>query len=185
MEILRFDSSGSTSTNSKKSSKGMLAIGLVATLFGIGSAFASSTITINGDAPIALGQGVTAVTACDPGISIVPETAMRVGVDGPIFYLDTINVSEVNNAVTDSTTALGCRDKFFDLQIFKTADDGSVSAYDCSEMGYPVSDAAFTCNAPSKTISFVILSTATSYAVPFDDFKSDFSYVTLVSRDPR
>ena len=185
MEILRFDGNGSSSANGKKSSKGMIAIGLVATLFGIGSAFASSTITINDKAAIALGQGVTAVTACDEDIRVDPLTEMRVEEAGPKFYLDTITVSGVNNAVTDTITAVGCRDKFFDLQVFKTATDGSVSAYSCTEMGYPVTDGAFTCNAPSKTISFEILSTATSYEVPFKDFKSDFSYVTLVSRNPR
>jgi hypothetical protein len=188
MEILRFDSSGSTSTNGKKSSKGMLAIGLIATLFGIGSAFASSTIVINDDAAIALGQGVTAVTACDTTISIVPQTAMRVGVEGPKFYVDTITVSNVDTSTTSTTEPTkgqGCQDKFFDLQVFKTAEDDSVSAYSCAAMGYPVMDPAFTCDSLSNTISFEITALATSYAVPFNNFESDFSYVTLVSRNPR
>jgi hypothetical protein len=185
MEILRFDGSGSTSTNGKKSSKGMLAIGLIATLFGIGSAFASSTIVINDDAAIALGQGVTAVTACDDELRIDPSTAMRVDEVGPKFYLENITVSEVNNSVTDPITAIGCRDNFFDLQVFKTAEDDSVSAYSCAAMGYPVMDPAFTCDSLSNTISFEITALATSYAVPFNNFESDFSYVTLVSRNPR
>ena len=186
MEILRFEGQSGTSANGKKSSKGMLAIGLVATLFGIGSAFASSTIQINNDAAIALGQGVTAVTACDDEISVDPLTAMRVNDAGPKFYLDTITVSGVNNSVTDTTTAIGCRGNFFDLQVFKTADDDSVSAYGCTEMGYPIGvSSPFNCDSGTKKISFEITSSATSYSVPFANFESDFSYITLVSRDPR
>jgi hypothetical protein len=186
MEILRFDGQSGTSAQGKKSSKGMLAIGLVATLFGIGSAFASSTIQINNDTAIALGQGVTAVTACDDEIGVDPLTAMRVNDAGPKFYLDTITVSGVNNSVTDTTTAIGCRDNFFDLQVFKTADDDSVSPYGCTEMGYPaVGGATFSCDLVTNKISFEITSSATSYSVPFANFESDFSYITLVSRDPR
>ena len=189
MEILRFDSSGSTSTNGKKSSKGMLAIGLIATLFGIGSAFASSTIVINDDAAIALGQGVTAVTACDTTISIVPQTAMRVGVEGPKFYVDTITVSNVDTSTTSTTEPTkgqGCQDKFFDLQIFTVA---PVAAYTCAALNYsaPKTVAISSGTAPvtcvGSTISFQILGTNSTFAIPFSNFESDFSYITLVSRD--
>ena len=111
---------------------------------------------------------------------------MRVNDAGPKFYLDTITVSGVNNSVTDTTTAIGCRDNFFDLQVFKTADDDSVSPYSCTEMGYPIGiSSPFNCDPIKKTISFEITASATSYSVPFANFESDFSYITLVSRDPR
>ena len=189
MEILRFDGKGSSSANGKKSSKGMLAIGLVATLFGIGSAFASSTIQINSNAPIALGQGVTAVTACDTSISITPKTSMRVVVAGPTFYLDTITVSNVDTATTSTETGLGCKDKYFDLQIFNSA--SPVAAYSCTELNYltpktvaiaPTGTTPVTCT--DSTISFQIRGTASTFAIPFTNVLSDFSYVTLVSREP-
>jgi hypothetical protein len=186
MEILRFDSSGSTSTNGKKSSKGMLAIGLVATLFGIGSAFASSTITINSSAPIALGQGVTAITACDTSISITPKTSMQVDGSGPKFYLDTITVSSVDTSTTNTSTGLGCQDKFFDLQIFNVADP--VAAYTCTELNYltprtvAISSGTAPVSCTDSTISFQILGTSSSFEIPFAEVLSDFSYLTLVSR---
>ena len=192
MEILRFDDAGNSTPQRKKSSKGMLAVGLVATLFGISSAFASSTITINSDAPIALGQGVTAVTACDTAISVTPKSAMRVGVNGPKFYLDTITVSNVDNSATNSTTGLGCKDKIFDLQIFNT-DSPTVSAYSCAALNYlspktvsitPSGDTPATCS--GSTISFRVLGSITDpvFAIPFSNVLADISYFTLVSRDP-
>ena len=63
MEILRFNEAASTTPQRKKSSRGMIALGLVATLFGVGSALASTTITINSDTNINVGQGVSEVTA--------------------------------------------------------------------------------------------------------------------------
>lgn len=189
MEILRFDGQSGTSAQGKKSSKGMLAIGLVATLFGIGSAFASSTITINTNAPIALGQGVTAVTACDTNISITPATAMRVGVGGPKFYLDTVTVSAVDTSTTNTSTGLGCKEKYFDLQIFDTAT--AVTAYSCPALGYTssktvsTSEGAKPVTCSDSTISFQILGTRSSFEIPFSDFEAAFSYITLVSRDPR
>jgi hypothetical protein len=192
MEILRFDDAGSSTPQRKKSSKGMLVVGLVATLFGISSAFASSTITINSNAPVALGQGVTAVTACDTAISVTPKSAMRVGVSGPKFYLDTITVSNVDNSATDATTGLGCKDKIFDLQIFNT-DSPTVTAYSCTALNYsspktvsitPSGDTPATCS--GSTISFRVLGTIINpvFAIPFSDVLADISYFTLVSRDP-
>ena len=51
MEILRFEEATPTAPKRKKSSKGYLTIGFIATVFGLGSAFAttSSSIQINND----------------------------------------------------------------------------------------------------------------------------------------
>jgi len=185
MEILRFDGQSGISAQGKKSSKGMLAIGLVATLFGFGSAFASSTITINSNAPIALGQGVTAVTACDENISIAPTTNMRVGGSGPKFYVDTITVSNIDTSTT-STAGVGCLNKYFDLQIFDTST--VAAAHSCSALGsfttktVAGSNSPATCGVDNK-ISFDINGTSTSIAIPFTNFEAAISYITLVSRD--
>ena len=77
MEILRFDAEPTPARKSRRSIKGVFVVGLVAATFGIGSAFATSTITVNDNNTVQLGQGVTAVTACDTAISVVPQSAMR------------------------------------------------------------------------------------------------------------
>ena len=77
MEILRFEDQGPSAPHRKKSSRGFLVVGLIATLFGISSAFASSTITINTDNKVNLGQGVVTVSGCDSNIGFKPETLLN------------------------------------------------------------------------------------------------------------
>jgi len=77
MEILRFEDQGPSAPHRKKSSRGFLVVGLIATLFGISSAFASSTITINTDNKVNLGQGVVTVSGCDSSIGFKPETVLN------------------------------------------------------------------------------------------------------------
>jgi hypothetical protein len=77
MEILRFDDEGIKVPNRKKSSRSLLILGLVGALFGISSAFASSTITINTDNKVNLGQGVVTVSGCDSTIGFKPETVLN------------------------------------------------------------------------------------------------------------
>lgn len=193
MEILRFDDAGSPSPQRNKSSKGMLAIGLVATLFGISSAFASSTIQINDNAPIALGQGVTAVTACDTSISVIPRTIMKVIAGTPNFYLETVTVTNIDTSTVSAETGLGCAGKYFDLQIFRTA-GGTTSAYECAALKHTAPNlvtvtggASISSSCSGSTISFLIPSSGLSgnpiFSIPFADGPADISYVTLVSRD--
>ena len=59
MEILRFEESDAPAPKKKRPSKGLLALGLVAALMGIGTAFASSTISINGNTVPTLIQTIT------------------------------------------------------------------------------------------------------------------------------
>ena len=47
MEILRFEEATPTAPKRKKSSKGYLTLGFVAALFSVGSAFATTTSSIN------------------------------------------------------------------------------------------------------------------------------------------
>ena len=77
MEILRFEEASTSAPKRKKSSKGYLAVGLVATLFGVSSAFATNSITINADNNISLGQGISTFTTCDDKIAVIPETALN------------------------------------------------------------------------------------------------------------
>jgi hypothetical protein len=188
MEILRFEDAGSPTPQRKKSSKGMLAVGLVATLFGISSAFASSTITINGAAPIALGQGVTAVTACDNAISLVPTTEMSVETGTPTFFMTSLAINNIDANLSDGVTGLGCGGKTFDIQVF----DVAKNPYDCSvlksngnviEAGNAI-PLALTCatNKLSFGISPASNSNAT-YTIELNNAPSEISYITLVSRE--
>jgi hypothetical protein len=76
MEILRFEDTESPAPKRKHRSKGLVALGLVAALMGIGTAFASSTITVNGNNQVNLGQGVVTVSGCDSNIGFKPETKL-------------------------------------------------------------------------------------------------------------
>lgn len=96
MEILRFEEAPTNAPQRKKSSRGFIALGFVATLFGVSTAFASSTITINNpENTIALGQGVSVFTTCDTEIGIEPITS-----------LDSANVSQfgLTKIIIGSTT---------------------------------------------------------------------------------
>ena len=189
MEILRFDDAGSTTPQRKKSSRGMLAVGLVATLFGISSAFASSTITINGDnTPIALGQGVTAVTACDTAISVVPTTEMRVETGTPTFFMTSLAFGGIDVKKSDSSTAgLGCGGKIFDIQIFNK----DKVAYTCGELNPPLkiresSSDLWDLNCGTNKMSFMVSEASDgdrTYTIPFTRAPSEISYITLVTRE--
>jgi hypothetical protein len=188
MELLRLDDAGSTTPQRKKSSKGMLVVGLVATLFGISSAFASSTITINGAAPIALGQGVTAVTACDTAISVVPATEMRVETGTPTFFMTSLAFGGIDVRKSDSSTAgLGCGGKIFDIQIFNKDN----VPYTCGQLNPPtrireVGGDLMTLNCDTDKLSFNVAEASDgdrTYAISFASAPSEISYITLVTRE--
>ena len=188
MEILRFEEATPTAPKRKKSSKGYLTIGFIATVFGLGSAFASSTIAINGNAPIALGQGVTLVTACDTAISISPSTAMSVVAGVPTFYMTGLQINGINAVLPDAVTGIGCGSKVFDIQIFNAAND----PYSCVELnpGATAQDQdgnaqALTCVDLNK-LSFQVSVEASdrNYSIAFTDAPSEISYITLVTREP-
>jgi hypothetical protein len=185
MEILRFEEATTTAPKRKKSSKGYLTAGFVATLFGLGSAFASNTIEINNNAPIALGQGVTIVTACDDAISVVPITEMVVEeIDGPTFYMTELKISGINSASTNPATGVGCGGVTFDVQIY----DGN-TPYNCAALNIidgPASvpeDLVFPSCTDLNKLSFDVLAAGNSdYIITFDEAPSNISYVTLVTR---
>ena len=186
MEILRFEEATPTAPKRKKSSKGYLTIGFIATVFGLGSAFASSTIAINGNAPIALGQGVTLVTACDTAISVVPITEMIVEAApvGPTFYMTELKINGIDAAATNADGE-GCGGVTFDVQIY----DGSNTPYSCAALNIGDGPASVpgdlvlpSCTDDNK-LSFDVLAAGNSnYIITFDEGPSNISYVTLVTR---
>lgn len=185
MEILRFEDSTSPAPKHKKSSKGYITLGFVAAVFGIGSAFASNTIAINDNAPIALGQGVTLVTACDDAISVVPITELIVeDPGGPTFYMTELQISGINSASKSPTTGVGCGGVTFDVQIY----DGN-TPYDCAALNIVIGPASIPADlvVPSCTdlnkLSFDVYAAGNSdYIITFDKAPSNISYVTLVTR---
>lgn len=135
MEILRFDDAGNSTPQRKKSSKGMLVVGLVATLFGISSAFASSTITINGSNSVDLAQGVVQVTGCDSNIGVQPVTALTKNETGTVlFKVTAVTVGYKYDASTagyiDTTE---CAGKAMKIQFYKNI-AGTPTALTCSDL---------------------------------------------------
>ncbi len=196
MEILRFEEVGSPTPLRKKSSRGMIIAGLVATLFGIGSAFASTSISINSGNAVGVGSGVSLVTACDTAITLAPHSVVVTGGDsGPVFNTDYIAISNVDTATTSVSTGLGCGGQYFDLQVFTGATSSAV-AYTCTQLkhddGFNVTyvdeetlkNISATCS--SSIISFQIptgiLAANPVFTVPFTSAPLDISYLTLVSR---
>jgi hypothetical protein len=115
MEILRFEDSTSPAPKRKKSSKGYITLGFVAAVFGIGSAFATTTssIQINNDAPISLGQGITAFTTCDSKIAVIPATALNA--ERTTFGLTKVTIGAIYNGddeylINDANSPTGCGD---------------------------------------------------------------------------
>ena len=161
MEILRFNEAVSTSPMRKKSSRGMIALGLVATLFGVGSALASSTIQINSGDPINVGQGVSLVTACDEDnmIDIRFGTALKGkteideeddvgrGLDKakgelrgkPVFFTNNIVLSKVDGRANNEETGFGCGTQYFTLQVYYNPSNDEIAdvvkPYTCGQLG--------------------------------------------------
>jgi hypothetical protein len=124
MEILRFEEATSPAPKRKKTSKGFLTLSFVAVLFGVGSAFATTTssIQINNDAPISLGQGITAFTTCDSKIAIIPATALNE--DRTTFGLTKVTIGATYNGdseylINDENSPTGCGDADLVIKFYK------------------------------------------------------------------
>ena len=118
MQILRFEEATPTAPKRKKWSKGYLTAGFVAALFSVGSAFATSSISINSGSVIGLGQGVAKVTGCDPTITVTPHTEL-IGEGGLLdFAVDYIDILDIDSSPTSSTTGLGCLDKDIEVKFY-------------------------------------------------------------------
>lgn len=135
MEILRFDNAESITPRRKKSSKGMLAVGLVATLFGISSAFASSTITINTTNTVDLAQGVVQVTGCDSKIGVQPVTELTKDETGTaIFAVTAVTIGYKYDISTDGyIDTTECAGKALKIQFYKDI-AGTPTALTCLQL---------------------------------------------------
>ena len=123
MEILRFDESDVPAPKRKSASKGWLALGLVATLMGVGTAFASSTITVNTDNLTPLGQGVTSVVTCDQEIAVVPTTSLNLNDEhDPYFQLNTLAIGSETNPDwgADGLVSYNCANKYFKVTLYNS-----------------------------------------------------------------
>jgi len=205
MEILRFEDTESPAPKRKHRSTGLVALGLVAALMGIGTAFASSTIQINGNNPVTLGQGVTQVTGCDSAISVTTaaglstpniNTSLATATPSalqPTFYLKNLILAEIDNNKFDATTGIGCGGKYLAVQVFHSVAGDTLGttkeeARTCDALGFdhseppsiadaagPTSLATETC---SKSVIYVGIPTGhlTTYA-------TTLSFPTSVSSD--
>lgn len=135
MEILRFDEAGNTTHQRKKSSKGMLAVGLVATLFGISSAFASSTITINTTNTVDLAQGVVQVTGCDSKIGVQPVTELTKDETGAaIFAVTAVTIGyKYDTSTAGYIDTTECAGKALKIQFYKDI-AGTPTALTCLQL---------------------------------------------------
>jgi hypothetical protein len=198
MEILRFEEATSPAPKRKKSSKGFLTLSFVAVLFGVGSAFATTTVQINGGDGISLGQGVTLAAACDTEIDVVPITEMEVTGGEPIFYLTELQINDIDTDLTTPADPLadppvgaksGCGDKYFDIQIFNPVTN---LPYTCAQLSptdpFTVNPGAISCvdDSDDNKLTFQVVKSAdesVDYKIEFVKAPSSISYITLVSRN--
>jgi hypothetical protein len=205
MEILRFEDTESPAPKRKHRSTGLVALGLVAALMGIGTAFASSTIQINGNNPVTLGQGVTQVTGCDSAISVTTAAGLstpEVDLSGaspdpsklkPTFYLNNLVLSAIDNKSFNPTTGAGCGGKYLAIQIFHSV--GALgatkeAARTCTELGFtgtePTSDRKVGTSGPTASATETCSNSIIYVGIPvgsLDDYSTTLSFPTSVSSD--
>jgi hypothetical protein len=206
MEILRFEDTESPAPKRKHRSTGLVALGLVAALMGIGTAFASSTIQINGDNPVTLGQGVTQVTGCDSAISVTTAAGLstpEVDLSGaspdpsklkPTFYLNNLVLSAIDNNPFDTKTGIGgCGGKYLAIQIFHSVGvlgAKTEAARTCTELGFtgtePTSARKDGTSGPTASATETCSNSIIYVGIPvgsLDDYSTTLSFPTSVSSD--
>ena len=175
MEILRFEEATPTAPKRKKSSKGYLAVGFVATIFGLGSAFATTTssITVNGGQNISIGQGITTFTTCDEFIAILPVT--KLNDTATDFVLDKVIVGatyadedkyKVNNTSKTDPVSPGCGGVEFKVTFY----EGTSKVNVCVGNGFdtPVVTGGELVSCVDSSIFFTV-GAFDSYDIQFDD----------------
>jgi hypothetical protein len=172
MEILRFEEATTTAPKRKKSSKGYLTAGFVATLFGLGSAFAtaSSSIQINEDLPISLGQGITAFTTCDNKIAVIPATTLNEA--RTTFGLTKVTIGATYNNDAEyliSADPGGCLGVDFVIKFYKT----DTTPLDVCESFTNVTDAGSRLD-PSEPTNFICFPDRIVFKVSQDTHEINF-----------
>ena len=183
MEILRFEEAPTGAPKRKKSSRSFIALGFVATLFGVSTAFASSTITINNpENTIALGQGVSVFTTCDTEIGVEPITSLD-STDVSKFGLTKVVIGSTkfsdDDAYLINNNSPGCLGtdfavKFYDSTLsggLKTTPINVCTGYGFSRVSHTLagtppttSDSTYICK--DSTIYFQVLKS--SHSIEFD-----------------
>ena len=193
MEILRFDDEPTATPKRKRSSRGLLAVAFFAMVLGVGSAFASSSISINSDKGIDLGQGVTLVAACDTSLHVslvsqlnpssLPEPGTHPSpTPTPHFNLNKLQVSELD------ASSSGCGGKTLVFQLL----DGNNDAYTCSKLSIDsvnlgsttISNSKYNCASSKISVTLPDNSGETVLEINFNNIEndnSDISAITVVS----
>lgn len=204
VQILRFEDEVIVEPRKKRTSRGTLILATIGVLIGVGTAFASSTIQINGGQGVTLGQGVSQVTGCDSAINVAtaaglstPTASPNPGssdtstllAPAPTFYLKTLTLSEIDSNKT-RTDGTGCGGKTLKIQLFYSVAAGggkTEKARTCAEIEGAVKDDTSSVSCKEDAIFLPIVSSA------IDNYKdvltftsklpSDLDYVTIVSTD--
>ena len=209
MQILRFEDAPEVAPKRKKSSAGWIGLGLAAALFGVSTAFASSTIAINGGNTINLAQGVVAVTGCDSDIGVLPSTSLVKNSDTSALGFDVTGLTvgfdhdgdgsgKVDGTCGNADGANAVTPVDFKIQFY--ADGPTPTAKTCTEMFgnditksgaaaaglafLPTSASDIKCDGNAlwfKMISLALLSDKTTFEVTLPaGFKASiFDYITL------
>jgi hypothetical protein len=204
VQILRFEDEVIVEPRKKRTSRGTLILATIGVLIGVGTAFASSTIQINGGQGVTLGQGVSQVTGCDSAINVAtaaglstPTASPTLGssdtstlvAPAPTFYLKTLTLSEIDSSKTRND-GTGCGGKTLKIQLFYSVavgDGKTEKARTCEEIGSAVrtSGSPFSCKDDAIFIP-IASGSVTNYmdALTFTPkLPSDLDYVTIVSTD--
>ena len=126
MEILNLGGSHEPSARpTKKKFKVVLGIGLLAGVLGLGSTLAA-TINLGTGATVEFGQGISATTACDSDVTVVPGSTFKnaAGTAGD-FQLTSITISNINSVQNDTSTGTGCGGQTFILHAY--TDDATMA----------------------------------------------------------
>ena len=144
MEILNFDSNGS-SRSPKKRARLVTIVGGAFLFAAIGSTFAAN-ITINTTDSLEYGQGLTQAVACESTINVTPVNRFINAAGGGAFYLETITVTD-SETVSNSTGLSKCIGKSIKISVFGNTGTAQtygsvtsctvpVTAYSASGTGY-------------------------------------------------
>jgi hypothetical protein len=174
MEILRFEDSTSPAPKRKKSSKGYITLGFVAAVFGIGSAFATTTssINVNNGQNIALGQGITTFVTCDEFIAILPVT--KLNDTATDFVLDKVIVGaefggddryRINNTSKTDPVSPGCGEVEFKVTFYEVTSKVDV----CDDKGFLGVTGGSSVSCVGSSIFFTVNEVFNSYDIEFDD----------------
>ena len=195
MEILRLDESDAPRSGGRKTSVGWIVTGIIAVTLGLGTAFASTSIQINGNQPISLGQGVAATATCDSAISITPSEELTTA-STPTFNMTTLTLGGVDTTAFNPSSGHGCGGKVFKINFYTAG--GSLTPISCADFAAP--SLAFTLSddtgTPAHTIScstyslFVTVPTVTRASniisisgLALNPELNKLDYITLVSQD--